>query len=79
MGCGLPVITSLSTPFAEADADAALAVDPMDPAAIARAMEKIVSDPALRSLLIQKGRECVSRFSWKKTADEYLRLIESLN
>lgn len=78
MDCGTPVITSRTSSLPELAGDAAILVDPQRPQEIARAMERIVSDHALRSDLIAKGRGRAIRFSWKKTAEEFLQIICSV-
>ena len=74
MSLGVPVITSSISSMAEVGADAALLVPPKDTSAISEAMEKIYTDPALRSALIQKGLAHAKLFSWSKAAREYLAL-----
>jgi glycosyltransferase involved in cell wall biosynthesis len=53
----------------------AILVDPYKPEEIASAMEKIISDDKLRNDLIQAGYENVKRFSWKKTAQKTLKIL----
>ena len=59
-------------------ADAALLVPPKDTYAISEAMEKIYTDPALRSVLIKKGLAHAKSFSWSKAAREYLALATAV-
>ena len=73
MACGCPVITSDVTACPEVAGDAGILVDPDDSAAIARAMQKIGSDIALREELRAKGIARAARFSW----DESARLLIS--
>ncbi len=72
MGCGTPVITGTLTAMPEVAGDAALLVDPHQPDRIAEAMQQINQDPELRRLLIQRGKERVSHFSWTQTARQLL-------
>lgn len=69
MQCDVPVITSNVTSMPEVAGDAALMVDPYNVPDIARAMETMVKDPALRQELIQKGRMRKGAFSWQRTAN----------
>jgi hypothetical protein len=39
-------------------------------------MEKVFTDAGLRASLIEKGRAQAKKFSWEKTAREYLILLE---
>jgi glycosyltransferase involved in cell wall biosynthesis len=77
-GFGLPVLEALAAgvptacsgiePLASMTGDAALQFDPNDEAAMAGAMERLVSDGDLRETLSTKGKERASRFSWFTTA-----------
>ena len=78
MNLGTPVITSTISSLPEAAGDAGLLVDPHDTEDISRAMEKIFFDPDLRVKLIEKGYEQAKKFSWEKTAHEYLSVIEGI-
>jgi glycosyltransferase involved in cell wall biosynthesis len=78
MSLGVPVITSKISSMVEVAGGAALLVDPFDIEDISRAMEKVYSDPVLRTDLIRKGFARAEIFSWSKAADAYLRLIRSL-
>ena len=64
---GAPVICSNTTSLPEVAGDAALLVDPLDPRAIAAAMQEL---PAVRESLIQKGRAQARRFSWEESANQ---------
>ena len=76
--CEVPVITSNTSSLPEVAGDAALLVDPHDVDAIAEAMYRLVTDPALRAELIRRGRENVKRFSWEKCARETLAVLEEV-
>ena len=73
---GTPVITSNITSMPEVAGDAALLVDPFNPADISDAMIKISSDESLRKSLIEKGELRAKEFSWQKTADALWASIE---
>ncbi|MDY6874721.1 MAG: glycosyltransferase family 1 protein [Chloroflexota bacterium] len=74
--CGCPVITSITSSLPEVAGDAALMVDPSDTRAIAAGMQRIVTDPALRDRLIERGFANVRRFSWTACAQSALSVIE---
>ena len=78
MHCGLPVITSNAYSLPELAGSAAVCVDPHDIGAIAYIMRIIVQNPAYREELIKKGHEQAQKFSWEKTAREYLAVISSI-
>ncbi len=78
MACGCPVIVSRTGCSREVAGDAALLIDPYDPADIAESIKRILTDQVLRKGLIEKGLRRVREFSWKKCAQKTLSLFESL-
>lgn len=76
MNLGVPVITSNISSLPEAAGDAGVLVNPYDIGDISRAMERIYSDVGFRTILIEKGYAQAKKFSWEKTAEEYLRFLE---
>ncbi len=74
--CGVPVITSQTTSLPEVAGDAALLVDPQNPAAIAKAVKQVMEKASLRKQLIQKGIRRAKLFSWEKTARLTLKVYE---
>jgi glycosyltransferase involved in cell wall biosynthesis len=68
MACGLPVITSDRSSLPEVAGDAALYVDPDDPASIAAAIVRLAGEPALRRELAEAGRRRAARFTWEQAA-----------
>jgi glycosyltransferase involved in cell wall biosynthesis len=71
---GLPVLASTHGALPEVAGRGAILVDPDDPDCIVEGLTRFFSDPALRDVLIQNGRENLQRFSWKKTARELLNI-----
>ena len=69
MAADVPVITSNTSSLPEVVGDAALLIDPRDPAAIADAMARVLGEPALRAELIRRGRERVHAFSWERSVE----------
>ncbi|MBL7204396.1 MAG: glycosyltransferase family 4 protein [Desulfobacteraceae bacterium] len=78
MSCGTPVITSDTSSMPEIAGDAALLVDPYDIGAIADAMNSLMRDNQLRERLIIRGFERVKQFSWRKSAEQTLRVFNTL-
>jgi glycosyltransferase involved in cell wall biosynthesis len=78
MACNCPVVASNRSSIPEVCSDAALLVDPLDPTGIADAIFRILADSHLRKSLVEKGRRRVEMFSWKRTAEETLRIYNSL-
>lgn len=78
MASGTPVLASNTTALPEAVGDAALLVDPKDPLQIRDGLEKILSDPAFRAALVERGTANLARFSWRRNAAVLLSLFESV-
>jgi glycosyltransferase involved in cell wall biosynthesis len=78
MASGVPVLASETTSLPEVLGGSGLLFDPEDPDSIARQMERIVQDPALRSALAERSRQRASFFSWYKAAEQTLRLYMEL-
>ncbi|MFA5889101.1 MAG: glycosyltransferase family 1 protein [Candidatus Paceibacterota bacterium] len=76
MACGTPVITSNMSAMPEAGGGAAILVDPYNIEDIMMAMKRIVGDESLRKQLIAKGLERVKTFSWKRYAEESLKIYK---
>jgi glycosyltransferase involved in cell wall biosynthesis len=68
MARGVPVACSNASSLPEVAGDAALLFDPRDEAAIATALERLLSDPALVETLRARGSERVALFTWERTA-----------
>jgi glycosyltransferase involved in cell wall biosynthesis len=78
MICGCPVVCSSLTSLPEIAGDAAMLVDPNDVPALADAIFEALTDPELRSSLIEKGLTRVASFTWENTARETLGVFESV-
>ncbi len=76
MACGVPVVTSNSSSLPEVVSDAGIMVDPYDSAALANAIDQVLSDEMLRTTLIKRGLERVKLFSWQKCAEETVAVYE---
>jgi glycosyltransferase involved in cell wall biosynthesis len=76
MSKNCPVISSNASCMPEIIGDAAEFFDPLDPYDIASAIERVSSSEALRHSLINKGKKRLKKFSWKKCADETLKVYE---
>jgi glycosyltransferase involved in cell wall biosynthesis len=78
MACGVPVVIADRASLPEIAGEAALRVDPDDPASIANSIQTILSDSACRERLVQSGFERARRFSWQATAQATLNVYKSL-
>jgi glycosyltransferase involved in cell wall biosynthesis len=76
MRCGTPVVCSDAASLPELAGDAALIVPPHDIEALADALERILTDEALRADLIEKGQAQAARFTWEACAACVLRALE---
>jgi glycosyltransferase involved in cell wall biosynthesis len=80
---GTPVVTSNLTALPEVAGEAALLVDPYQPADIAQAMKRLLTDGSLWEEKRRAGLERAKLFTWSKTAQEtieaYLNLFKHAN
>jgi len=70
MACGCPVISSNASSLPEVAGDAALLIDPSDVEGLAKAMQQVLSDPALSADLRSRGPIRAAQFTWDRTARE---------
>jgi glycosyltransferase involved in cell wall biosynthesis len=76
MAAGIPVACSDIPPLREVGADVVLFFDPLDEASIAAAMERIVTDAALRERLAKAGPERAREFTWERAAEQTLEALD---
>jgi len=76
MACGTPVICSFSSSLPEVVKDSAILIDPYNPTQISQALEQVLLDKELQRVLILQGAERAKEFSWKKVAEDYLRMFK---
>ncbi len=74
-GSGVPVLCSSTTTLPEVTGQAALFFDPLSVEDIAEKIIFCITNPDKMKLLVQRERENVKRFSWKKTAEKTLELL----
>ena len=78
MAGGVPVVTSNVSSMPEVGGEAALYVDPQDPADIGQKVIHAVEDSALRAALVQKGLARVGEFTWRRTAEATLAVYDEI-
>lgn len=78
MACGAPVVASNTSSLPEVAGDAAVMVDPYKTNEIADAIYDLISNPEKAELFKKKGFERVRLFSWKKTAEDTLRIYREV-
>ena len=69
MAARLPIVSSNVSAIPEVVGTGGLLVDPKSPTEIAAAIEHILEDPGLASVLGETGRQRARRFTWRKTAE----------
>jgi len=78
MAAGLPVLTSRRSGMAEVAGQAALLVDPEDPADIASGLARLAFDGDLCADLAARGPAWAQQWSWHRTADLTVDLYRRL-
>lgn len=78
MSQGIPVLAGKNSSIPEVTGDAACLVDPMNVDEIAKGLRKIIFDNDYRERLVEKGFAQIKKFSWRKTATEYIRLYKQV-
>jgi glycosyltransferase involved in cell wall biosynthesis len=73
LACGTPVACANRTSLPEVAGDAALLFDPESDRAIARALTRLISEPALRKKLAAQGLQRAAAFGWQRTAEATLQ------
>lgn len=79
MACGVPVITSARTSMPEICSDAALLIEPMQLSDLAKAINELLADSALRQEMVVKGIARSKLFSWEMTAEKIISELQNLN
>ncbi len=72
MAAGTPVVCANTASLPEVVGDAALLVNPRDAGELANAIERVITDRALRDELRARGFAQAARFSWERAARETL-------
>ncbi|MEA3449573.1 MAG: glycosyltransferase family 1 protein [Patescibacteria group bacterium] len=75
MACETPIVASNKTSIPEVTAGAALLFNPDFVCTMADALSQICQGKKLREKLINKGKERVQDFNWKKTAEKTLKVL----
>lgn len=78
MACGTPVITSNTSAMPEIAHHAAMLVNPAKSDEIANAIQKVLSNEKLYNHLKYSGLSRATEFSWENTAQETIKLYQSI-
>jgi len=76
MACGRPTIVSRAASLPEVCGDAAVYFDPLDATSIAEAILRVLEDPELQETLRSRGLERARRFTWERSAQATLAILE---
>jgi len=78
MSCGCPVVVSKAASLPEVCGDSAVYVDPYDEQDIADGIRKIIEDQNIGLQLKEKGLKRSQKFTWKKTAEKHIEILDRL-
>ena len=76
---GCPVICSRIGALKEVGGNGAHYFNPKDPEDIAKKIMEVINDESLKKKLIQNGEKRLKDFSWKKLAEETLKIYQKTN
>lgn len=76
MSRGCPIVASDAGSLPEVAGDAAVLVDPIDVAGWASALGALIDDPARRTVLIRRGFERATQFTWTVSAESLLSVYQ---
>lgn len=78
MQCGCPVVTTRGGSLPEVAGDAAEIADGFDSESLSISLKKVWTDKNLQHTLKEKGTIQAKKFSWKKTAEETIKIYEKI-
>jgi glycosyltransferase involved in cell wall biosynthesis len=78
MACGTPVITSNTSSMPEIGGNEAILINPENPDEIAEQMLRLENDEAYYEQQKEIGLKRAELFSWRKTAEQLLKLYEAV-
>jgi glycosyltransferase involved in cell wall biosynthesis len=78
MQCGTPVITSNTSSLPEVVGDAGIMINPYDVDELANKMYEVLTNEDLGNELSKQGIERAKLFSWKKCAEEHLKVYKEV-
>ena len=79
MACGTPVVCANAGSQTEVAGDAAVLLDPDDVNGFSESIVSIVSDKNIAENMSRKGLEQAAKFTWRKTAEQTLKIYEKAN
>jgi glycosyltransferase involved in cell wall biosynthesis len=78
MACGAAIITSKNSSLPDIGGDAAVYINPLDENDLTEAMAYFIFHPEVTVSYRKRGVERAAKYSWEKTASEFLKLLETL-
>ena len=78
LSCGAPVITSNVSSMPEVAGKAAILINPYKEEEIASALRKVLASEKLQESLSRKGIVQAKKFSWRRTAEETLKVFQKV-
>lgn len=78
MACGAPVISSNTSSLPEVIGDAGILIAPTNIEDLSTSMYKVLTDENLQEAMKLKGLERAKLFSWKKAAQETIKIYEEV-
>lgn len=78
MSCGTVVIGSNSTSIPEVVGEAGLFFDPHDAQALTAHLRSVLDDPVLREKLQRRALQRAAMFSWQRSAQDALQVLQAL-
>ncbi|MCQ2407425.1 MAG: glycosyltransferase family 4 protein [Oscillospiraceae bacterium] len=78
MACGCPVLTANAASLPEAVGNAALLCNPHKVSAIARGLERLLTDAPLREMLRQRGFDRTAQMSWDNAAKRLYQVYQEI-
>lgn len=75
---GIPVICSNSSSLIEVSNGSCIEINPNSHKEVADKINDLLTDPSLYSGFVEKGFKNIKKFSWEKSADKHLQLINNL-
>jgi glycosyltransferase involved in cell wall biosynthesis len=79
MACGTAVVASAGNSLEEVVGDAAVLVNPLDEADIARGLTEVLTDPTRARELRKKSLRRASVFSWDHSADQLVEVFHEMS
>jgi len=76
--CGTPVLATTESPIPELLGDGVIAISPSDRPGWLQAIERVLTDAALRQHMSEAALAAASRLSWKNSARQLLSVFDEV-